>query len=157
MPPRRATHRRAAGGTAMSRTRLMVHSGRLLARHRLRTTFMALGSFIGVAALTLVVSVGEAARQKVLNTVHQLFGGSSIIVIAGGSNLLGGPRPNTARLTIDDIDAVASEVSGIAIWDPVQTAPGTAVRHGDATSTARVLGQSERSEDVWNRSVARGH
>jgi len=140
----------------MSRGRLVLHSGRLLARHRLRTAFMAFGSFIGVTALTLVVSVGEAASRKVINTVHQLFGGSSIIVIAGGSHLLGGPRPNTARLTIDDIDAVAGEVAGIALWDPVQAAPGTTVRHGDATTTARVLGQSERSRDVWNRGVSRG-
>ncbi len=140
----------------MSRTRLVVHSGRLLARHRLRTTFMALGSLIGVTALTLVVSVGEAASRKVINTVHQLFGGSSIMVIAGGSHLLGGPRADTARLTIDDLDAVVREVAGIAMWDPLQAVPGATVRHGDATATARVLGQSERSRDVWDRGVSRG-
>ena len=140
----------------MSRTRVLVHSVRLLARHRLRTTFMALGSFIGVTALTLVVSVGEAASRKVLNTVHQLFGGSSILVIAGGSHLLGGPRADTARLTIDDIETVAREVPGIAMWDPLLGAPGTTVRHGDATASARVLGQSERSPAVWDRGVSRG-
>ena len=140
----------------MSRTRLVVHSGRLLARHRLRTTFMALGSLIGVTALTLVVSVGEAASRKVINTVHQLFGGSSIMVIAGGSHLLGGPRADTARLTIDDLDAVVHEVAGIAMWDPLQAVPGATLRHGDATATARVLGQSERSRDVWDRGVSRG-
>lgn len=140
----------------MSRARLVVHSGRLLARHRLRTTFMALGSFIGVAALTLVISVGEAASRKVLNTVHQLFGGSSILVVAGGSHLLGGPRPDTARLTIDDIDAVAREVPGVATWDPLLAAPGTTIKHGGATATARVLGQSERSREVWERGVSRG-
>ena len=140
----------------MSRTRLVVHSGRLLARHRLRTTFMALGSLIGVTALTLVVSVGEAASRKVINTVHQLFGGSSIMVIAGGSHLLGGPRADTARLTIDDLDAVVREVAGIAMWDPLQAVPGATLRHGDATATARVLGQSERSRDVWDRGVSRG-
>jgi putative ABC transport system permease protein len=140
----------------MSRTRLVVHSGRLLARHRLRTTFMALGSLIGVAALTLVVSVGEAASRKVVNTVHQLFGGASIMVLAGGSHLLGGPRADTARLTIDDIDAVAREVPGIAMWDPLQAVAAATVRHGDATATARVLGQSERSREVWDRGVSRG-
>ena len=140
----------------MSRARLVVHSGRLLARHRLRTTFMALGSFIGVAALTLVISIGEAASGKVLDTVHQLFGGSSILVVAGGSHLLGGPRPDTARLTIDDIDAVAREVPGVAMWDPLLASPGTTIRHGEATATARVLGQSERSRDVWDRGVSRG-
>ncbi len=141
----------------MSRTRLLMHSGRMLRRYRLRTAFMAAGTMIGVAALTLVVSLGEGASRKVLATVHQLFGGSSIVVLASGSNLLGGPRPNTARLTIDDIQSVASEVQGIELWDPQQTMPGAPVRHGDATATARVLGQSERSRDAWNRGVSRGN
>lgn len=117
---------------------------------------MALGSFAGGAALMLIMSLGQAASTKVLATVRQLFGGSSIIVVAGGSQLLGGPRPDTARLTIDDIRWIAAEVPEIVAWDPQQTMPRAAVRHGDRTASARVLGQSERSREVWNRDVARG-
>ena len=140
----------------MNRTRLAVHCARLAMRYRLRTFAMALGSFIGVAALTIVISVGQGATQKITKTVHQLFGGSSIIIVAGGSQFFGGPRADTARLTIDDIQAIASDVPGIAVWDPQLVQPGATIRHGDRTATARVLGQSERSRVVWNRDVSRG-
>lgn len=140
----------------MSTARLVRHSFKAMGRYKLRSGFMMLGSFIGVAALTLVVSIGEGAERKILTTVRQLFGGSSIFVITGGGRLMGGPRPGAARLTIDDAAAVAEELPGIEIWDPQQGYPDAPVRYGDASATARVIGESERSEKVWDRSVSRG-
>jgi putative ABC transport system permease protein len=140
----------------MSTARLVRHSFKAMGRYKLRSGFMMLGSFIGVAALTLVVSIGEGAERKILMTVRQLFGGSSIFVITGGGRLMGGPRPGAARLTIDDAAAVAEELPGIEVWDPQQGYPGAPVRYGDASATARVIGESERSEKVWDRSVSRG-
>ena len=140
----------------MSTARLVRHSFKAMGRYKLRSGFMMLGSFIGVAALTLVVSIGEGAERKILTTVRQLFGGSSIFVITGGGRLMGGPRPGAARLTIDDAEAVAEELPGIEVWDPQQGYPDAPVRYGDASGTARVIGESERSERVWDRSVSRG-
>jgi putative ABC transport system permease protein len=140
----------------MSTARLVRHSLKAVGRYKLRSGFMMLGSFIGVAALTLVVSIGEGAERKILTTVRQLFGGSSIFVITGGGRLMGGPRPGAARLTIDDVEAVAEELPGIEIWDPQQNYPEAPVRYGDASATARVIGESERSEQVWDRGVSRG-
>ncbi len=136
--------------------RLIRDSIRAMSRYKLRSGFIMLGSFIGIAALTLVITVGEGVQRKVLNTVHQLFGSSSVIVVAGGSNLMGGPRADAARLTIDDINAVVKEVPEIEVWDPQQAISGASVRHADATATVRVLGESERWERVWSRTVSRG-
>ena len=69
---------------------------------------------------------GHTSRQppwdswgcKIGATIRQIFGGDGILVGARGTNLLGGPRPDAARLTIDDIAAVADTVAGIAAWDP---------------------------------------
>ena len=105
------------------------HSLRALRRYKLRTSFMMLGSFIGAAALTLVVSVGEAAERKVLATVRQLFGAQSILVMTGGTQLMGGARADAARLTLDDVEAAASEVPQIVAWDPQQAVPSASVRH----------------------------
>lgn len=140
----------------MSTARLVRHSLRALARYKLRSSFMMLGTLVGVAALTLVVSVGEAVERKVLATVRQLFGGSSILLSAGGGRHLGGPRGEAARMTLDDLEALARELPGIEAWDPQQVLSGAAVRYGEASGTARVLGQSERSEQVWGRGVSRG-
>ena len=95
-------------GGEMKNWRLFVHSLSVLGRYRLRSAFMMLGSLIGVAALTLVLSVGQAAERKILTTVRQIFGDSSLMVSAGGGLLLGGPRGEAARMTLDDIEALAA-------------------------------------------------
>lgn len=137
-------------------TRLLRHSIRAVTRHRARSAFIMLGSFIGVAALTLVIAVGESAERKVLSTVRQLFGARSIMVITGGGRLMGGAREDAARLTVEDLETVANEVPGIQAWDPQQGMPGASIRHAGNTATARVLGASERFEQVWDRSATRG-
>jgi putative ABC transport system permease protein len=127
-----------------------------MSRFKLRSGFMMLGSLVGVAALTFVVSVGAAAERKLLATVRQLFGASSIVVTGGGGFFLGGPRGEAVRLTLDDIEALAQELPAIEAWDPLQVLPQAQVRHGDRTRSVRLLGQSERSERVWDRTAARG-
>lgn len=136
--------------------RLIRHSIRAMARYRLRSAFIMLGSFVGALALTLVVSLGAGAERKVLDTVRQLFGASSIVIMAGGTQLMGGSGANAARLTIDDLEVIAADVPAIELWDPQQAIPDASVRRNGATATARVLGESERAEQVWQRTVTRG-
>jgi putative ABC transport system permease protein len=139
----------------MSARRLVAHTVHALARYRLRTGLMMVGSLVGVAALTFVVSVGQGAKRKMLTTVRQIFGESSILIVAGGHQLMGGPRPDAARLTVDDIEAVAKALPEIELWDPLQTLSAS-VRRGDANTTVRVLGHSERSGRVQARGAVRG-
>ena len=139
----------------MRALRIAASSIRALARYKLRTAFMMLGTLLGVAALTFVVTAGQAASNKLLQTVHQLFGASSIVVSAGGGFFLGGPR-DAARLTVDDVEAVVRDVPGIEAWDPAVVVPDTAVRRLDRSASVRLMGLSERSEFVWNRSVSAG-
>jgi putative ABC transport system permease protein len=136
--------------------RLLQHSMRSLRRYKLRSAFIMLGSFVGATVLTLILAAGHAAERKVLRTVEQLFGASTIVVMAGGTQLMTGPRPDSARLTIDDLEAVVDAIPGIEAWDPQQAIPAATIRHGRATATARILGHSERAELVWNRTVSRG-
>jgi putative ABC transport system permease protein len=139
----------------MRTARLATHSFRFMARYPLRSTFLMLGSLVGVAALTLVVSLGQGVQVKVLNTVGQMLGNSSILLISGGSRIMGSPRAGASRLTIDDLTAVADELDDIEAWDPQQDLSSVA-RYREATATVRVLGQSERGERVWARGVNRG-
>ena len=139
----------------MTLTRLLSQGLRSMQRYKLRTGFMMLGSLAGVAALSFVMSVGQGAKAKMLRTVRQVVGNQAIIVVGGGSRLMGSPRGGAARLTIDDIAAVATDVPSIEIWDP-QAELRTSVRYGDASTIARVIGASERYERVWDRGVGRG-
>ena len=56
----------------MKRSRLTADAVRALRRFKLRTAFIMLGGFVGAAALTLILSAGDAAERKVLATVRQL-------------------------------------------------------------------------------------
>lgn len=140
----------------MKRSLLIRQSCRTLLRYKLRSAFMMLGTFLGIASLTLVISIGKGAERKILTTIRQLFGSSSILVMARGTRFMGGPRAGAARLTLDDLAAVAAELPDIEVWDPQQAVPDAAVRRGDAATTARVLGASDRFERAWNRRVIRG-
>ncbi len=139
----------------MNAMRLIRHSAGMMGRHKLRTSFMMVGSLIGVAALTLVISVGQAAKQKMLTMARQVFGDASVMVMDGGGHMMGGPRNPGTRLKLDDMQAVANQVPGIENWDPQQGLTST-VRRGDASDTAQVLGVSERFESAWGRTASRG-
>jgi len=139
----------------MNTMRLISHSAGMMNRHKLRTGFMMIGSVIGVAALTLVVSVGLAAERKILKLAHEMFGESSLMIMDGGGHMMGGPRNPGTRLKIDDLEAIAKQVPEVESWDPQQGLTASA-RRGDLADTAQVLGESERSEHVWGRSAVQG-
>jgi len=140
----------------MRAARVIRHSLSMMGRYKLRTAFMMVGSIVGVAALTLVISGGQAAERKTLQTVSRMFGDSAIMIVDGGGHFMGGPRGTGTRLKIDDIDAIATELPGVESWDPQQGLGTGSVRRGDQAVDARVTGESERSEQVWNRRASRG-
>jgi putative ABC transport system permease protein len=139
----------------VSAHRILRTSFAAMRRQKLRTTFMMLGSVIGVAALTFVLTIGAAAQRKLLATARQLFGPSSVIVTGGGGFFMGGPHGQASRLTLDDAAALAQALPEVEVWDPMQLV-GARVRRGDVSHDVRLLGESERSERVWARGVSRG-
>lgn len=140
----------------MKTRHLLAQSARSMARYRLRTTVMMLGSLVGVAALTLAVSLGQAIQAKVVRTVQQIVGDGSVLVIGGGGPMRGSHRGDAARLTLDDVVTIAREVPGVQDWDPQAALSGSTIRRDGATTIARVLGGSERWQRVWGRGVSRG-
>jgi putative ABC transport system permease protein len=139
----------------MTFPRLLQTALRTLARHPLRSAFLMIGTLVGVAALTLVVSLGRVAERRVLDTVRKNFSPDSIVVTSGTPILVGGPRDDAARLTLDDAEALAA-VPAVETWDPIFSLEDVQVRRGDAVATARVVGSSERSPRVWGRTAAEG-
>ncbi len=77
--------------------------------YRLRTSLMLLAMAIGVAAVIVLTSLGEAARQYVTGQFASL-GTNLLIVLPGRSETTGGPPPlvgETPRdLTLDDAQAL---------------------------------------------------
>jgi len=140
----------------MQTRRLCLASLRMLGRYRLRSFFMMLGVTVGVAALTLSISIGEGARRKLIGTVERFLGSSALLVLAGDARVLDGVRASSPRLTMEDIEALAAELPNVDTWDPMQSLPPREVRHRERSASLRVVGYSERSEQVWGRGVVAG-
>jgi len=138
--------------------RIVSGAVRTLGRHRLRTFFMMLGTFVGVTALTVTLAIGRGTQNDVLKRLDRMLGSSTILLRAGGSRMVGGAHAAgpTTSLTLADLRAIRSEVAPIDLADPMVMAPAQDVIHEAQSRRIPVTGYSEASEIVWNRSVTRG-
>ena len=142
----------------MKTERLIRYGLRGMGRHRLRTFFMMLGTFVGVLALTLVVAIGQGTRDSVLGNIERMFAGNSILLSAGGGGMMGGPRADgpTTTLVMEDLEEILSTVPGVTVYDPMVMAGEREVVYQGSSSNVRVLGHSENHEAVWDRGASRG-
>ncbi len=57
---------------------------------------------------------------------------------------------------MEDLEEIQATVSGIRVYDPMIMAGSREVVYQGNSSNVRVLGHSERHEEVWDRGVSRG-
>jgi putative ABC transport system permease protein len=119
---------------------------------------MTIGIVVGITALTLIFSLGKGTEQKVMGIIENVFDASSIMITAGGGRMMGGPLQDTVvtTFTMEDMEVLEQEISGIAVWDPMQMMPAREVKYRENSANIRVLGHSPEAEEVWNRGVSRG-
>ncbi len=142
----------------MKTRRMVVSSIRTMGRNKLRTFFMMLGTLIGVAALIVVVALGQGTQRAVLSSIQRMFSGSTILLSAGSGMRGDDPRAGgpTSTLTLADLEAIQAEVPAVDLSDPMQMiGPRQVVYQGNASDVS-IIGQSENAEVVWNRRVTRG-
>jgi len=92
---------------------------RALKLNRLRTGLTMLGMIIGVAAVVLMLSIGQGAQININNTIASM--GSHLLIIVPGATSSGGLRfgsGSVRTLTINDAQAVA-ELPSIEATAPV--------------------------------------
>jgi len=92
---------------------------RALRQNRLRTGLTMLGMIIGVAAVVLMLSIGQGARTKINETIAEM--GSNLFLVVPGATSSGGfsfGSGSVRTLTINDSYAVA-ELSSVRATAPV--------------------------------------
>ena len=117
--------------------------------NKANTFLMTLGVMIGIASLTVIVSIGEGTKSKVLNRITNLgFGPESFSVMSGAGRLFFGRSRNTTSMTLQDADDIRA-MPHVTIVVPRQRKRMRIINKKEFTTT-RVYGVSPE----WQ--VARG-
>jgi len=129
-------------------------SFRSLARAKVRAALTILGILIGVAAVVIVVALGNAVRDKVLDQIATL-GANTIFIQPQDTRSSGARTQPRARLTEADAAAIMRESNSIAAITPQSTTRAQLVvgEHNHSTS---VLGVGESYFQVMGFSVSEG-
>jgi putative ABC transport system permease protein len=104
----------------MRQDRLLRMAGQSILRNKLRTALTMLGIVIGVAAVIVMVAIGQGARAQIQAQISTL--GTNMIVVTPGSTSLGGASQGAQtfnRLSIDDAEKVRHEATLITALSPV--------------------------------------
>ncbi|MER7354269.1 ABC transporter permease [Nonomuraea dietziae] len=135
-----------------------------LAANKLRSALTTLGILIGVAAVILLVAVGEGSSQSIQQNIQRL--GSNTLTISpsfsgggggpGGGQGSAGPRTQARELTVQDARAL-TELSSIKSVSPVVTSNAVAAVHeGASHSIAQLVGTYPSYFEAMNKPVTAG-
>lgn len=126
-----------------------------LLKNKTRTFLMMLGVVIGIATLTVIISMAKGARHKVMQGMAN-FGPNAVMVSAGGGKMFGPPDGRVTTLTLEDSQAIADSVKGIKHIAPFTVNLEQTVIAGNANTTTMVVGATPEFADAWQWYPATG-
>ena len=121
----------------MKLSRNFLLSCQILAAHKLRTLLSVTGIVVGVAAVVLVVSVGQGAEKRILERIRNM-GTNLIVVNAGQTRIVAGRRRQIATVTTlvrADADAIARECPSVALTAGAISRKLSALWESETTNT----------------------
>jgi putative ABC transport system permease protein len=98
---------------------------RSIMKSRMRSLLTALGIIIGVAAVVVMVAIGDGAQKQVEDQISSL--GSNLIVITPGASASGGVNRGMGsfnRFTFDDVQKIKDEATLITCVTPIVRSGG---------------------------------
>jgi putative ABC transport system permease protein len=126
-----------------------------LGRNKLRSFLVMLGVIVGIAALTVVVSLANAANSQVMERVNN-FGPAAVSIFAGGGKNLPGPDPSAVTLTFADADAIESQIRGLRLTCRLVMRGRVPISRGDRSIEVPIQGAETNFEDAWSWQVVAG-
>lgn len=142
----------------MIKVRILKSGFKTAWKHKLRAILMILSIVIGIAALTVIISLGKGTEEKVISQVKKLFSSNTIMVAAGMARMEGTQVTHSpsAGLKIADIKEIADRVDNIFEWDVVQFAPESETNYNGKNTVVSIAGHMPSGESVWNIVVSEG-
>ncbi len=125
-----------------------------LLANKLRSFLTMLGVIIGVAAVIVVVAIGEGLKADVMQRIQGL--GTNLLMISPSSRSgRHGPVVRRGRLTDDDWEAIESKVTNVSAIAPIVQGSVT-VKYRNRTHASRVLGSTPDIMTTQNLTLAAG-
>jgi putative ABC transport system permease protein len=128
---------------------------REIRRNLMRSSLTILGIVIGVAAVITMVTLGRGATMKVTTDIGKL--GTNLLQISPGQHRHGpgGAYSRGDNFKVDDADAIAREISGIAAVAPVSSLTSQAI-YGNENWETSVIGSTRAYLQVRNWQLESG-
>ncbi|OIO68843.1 MAG: multidrug ABC transporter substrate-binding protein [Zetaproteobacteria bacterium CG_4_9_14_3_um_filter_49_83] len=126
-----------------------------MAANRLRTLLTAMGIMIGVAAVVLMVSIGEGTQKQVTDSIKSM--GANMLVVRSGSHSHGGVRGGAGgvqSLTEQDAHAIALLPGALLAAPMVQS--GVQVVYGPNNWGTTAIGTTADYLQIRNWELASG-
>jgi len=121
---------------------------------------MMLGIIIGVATLTIVVSVGQGAKAEVQRRANKMWGANPIMVTAGGGAFRGEMSMSVDQgnntLTYEDMRAIEQEVPNVRKVSPGLIKVEAPLKYRERSTNATVFGITPEFRDYRSWDVDSG-
>ena len=129
-----------------------------LTANKLRTFFMMLGVLIGITALTVIVSVGQGAKLQVVQRMEKMGAFGAVMVVPGGgvTRGMGGVDTVPPTLTVEDAQAVKTELPDVSDVAMAQNKREVPVKFGGQSTSTVVWGVTPNYWKIRPTPVARG-
>ena len=144
------------GGSLAFALMILAAAAQAIGRNKMRSALTMLGVFIGVAALIVMVAVGNGASQAVRKQIESL--GTNVVVILPGALTTGGMRGgfgSASTLTVADARAIRRENPAVAQVGYVIRQQGQ-VQYNNRNWTTSIQGVSAAYPSITNWRIAAG-
>jgi putative ABC transport system permease protein len=122
--------------------------------NKLRSLLTMLGIIIGIAAVILIVTLGDAAQSSITRQLQGL--GTNLLTVRPGRGGFGPvDRGTSAKLTVEDADALLAGAPTIAAVSP-QMESRLQLEYGTGNANLSVLGTWPSYFSVNNQTIAGG-
>jgi putative ABC transport system permease protein len=127
-----------------------------VASNKFRSFLSMLGIIIGVAAVIIMMAIGQGSKESVKKNISQM--GTNIIMIRPGADMRGGVRQDPSAmqtLKLTDYDDIVKNKKYISYVSPEVSASGQAIYGANNTSTT-IYGETPEYLDIKQWSVEEG-
>jgi putative ABC transport system permease protein len=133
-----------------------------MANNKLRSILMMLGVVIGIAALTVIMAVGAGTKQKLEQSVSEMFAEAPVTVLARkpGSGFGRGSEASVENvpttLTREDAQAILDQIANVEDVAPTQRQAQVPVKYRDASKSTMVFGILPQWQQLRNYDLTEG-